>query len=149
MVCSLKKKKRDYFQSNLTPHSSKVPLQKVIMSYPRIEFRKNYSLKIPLARLRIKTAFTPDADFSKIVPRNSGSKPIFISDAIHQAYVNVNEEGTKASAATGVKMRVTSSASHKKIPVFRADHPFVFLIQDNRHGGIFILGRMTDPRDGS
>jgi len=55
----------------------------------------------------------------------------------------VNEEGTEAAAATAVGMMGGMPA---KPPEFRADHPFLFLIQDNRTGSILFLGRVVDPR---
>ena len=64
---------------------------------------------------------------------------------IHQAYVDVNEEGTEAAAATAVVMSL-KSAVPDRVPVFRADHPFLFLIRDVRSGSILFLGRMMDPK---
>jgi serpin B len=57
--------------------------------------------------------------------------------------VEVNEEGTEAAAATGVQMALTSVAPPP--PVFRADHPFIFLIRDNKSGSILFLGRLENP----
>jgi serpin B len=59
--------------------------------------------------------------------------------------VDVNEEGTEAAAATGVTMKLTSIGPGK-IPVFRADHPFVFLIRDTHSGSILFLGRTLNPK---
>jgi serpin B len=67
-----------------------------------------------------------------------------ISAVIHQAYVDVNEEGTEAAAATAVVMGLKSVPD--RVPVFRADRPFVFLIRDARSGSILFLGRMMDPK---
>jgi serpin B len=87
-------------------------------------------------------AFNLDkADFSGM----TGSKDLFISDVLHKAFVEVNEEGTEAAAATGVIMRVTSMPAPP--PVFRADHPFVFVIQDNHTGSILFVGRVVDPTE--
>jgi serpin B len=71
---------------------------------------------------------------------------LFFSAVIHKAFVDVNEEGTEAAAATGVIMMRSSAVVRPKVPpVFRADHPFVFLIRDNRNGAILFLGRVNDP----
>jgi serpin B len=70
-------------------------------------------------------------------------KDLFVPAVVHKASVDVNEEGTEAAAATGV---VIVRESVRMTPVFRADHPFVFLIRDRRSGSILFLGRVTDPR---
>jgi serpin B len=87
----------------------------------------------------IKDAFTRQADFSAM----SGMKDLFISAVLHKAYVDVTEEGTEAAAATGIVVGVTSVQPPP--PEFRADHPFVFLIRDNRTGSILFIGRVTKP----
>jgi serpin B len=57
----------------------------------------------------------------------------------------VNEEGTEAAATTGVTMRSLAMMVPQPPPVFRADHPFVFLIQENRTGSILFMGRIVNP----
>ncbi len=65
---------------------------------------------------------------------------------IHKAYVDVNEQGTEAAAATGVVVtRAMAVCRPEPIPVFRADHPFLFSIRDTRSGAILFLGRVEDP----
>ncbi len=78
----------------------------------------------------------------------TGNRELFISAVIHKAFIDVNEEGTEAAAATAVVMEM--AMARRRIAataaiVFRADHPFVFLIRDNRSGGILFMGRVTDP----
>ena len=69
-----------------------------------------------------------------------------ISNVVHKAYVDVNEQGTEAAAATATLMRATAiRLEPNDPPVFRADHPFVFLLRDNRSGTILFLGRCVDP----
>jgi len=67
----------------------------------------------------------------------------FMSAVVHKAYVDVNEEGTEAAAATAVVMGLGGMPPQP--PVFRADHPFLFLIQENSTGSILFMGRVTDP----
>jgi serpin B len=76
-------------------------------------------------------------------------KPDFtISAAIHKAFVDVNETGTEAAAATSVIMRATAMRQTMPEPppiIFRADHPFLFLIRDTKTGAILFMGRVADP----
>ncbi len=67
----------------------------------------------------------------------------YIDEVIHKAYVDVDERGTEAAAATAVVMMLGGMPAPP--PVFRADHPFLFLIQENRTGSILFIGRVTDP----
>ena len=94
----------------------------------------------------IPRAFDPNAaDFSGM----TGNHELFISAVIHKAFIDVNEKGTEAAAATAVVMEHATAMPPRfrppTTPVFRADHPFVFLIRDNRSGGILFMGRVTDP----
>jgi len=73
-------------------------------------------------------------------------EPFYISDVIHKTFVDVNEEGTEAAAATAVIGRFGGSPRVVTKPVvFRADHPFVFMIRDQRDGGVLFLGRLVAP----
>ena len=83
------------------------------------------------------------ADFSGM----TGDKDVFLSGVIHKAFVDVHEEGTEAAAATavGLSLAAMGFVDPTEPPIFRADHPFVFMIRDNRHGGILFLGRITNP----
>ena len=83
-------------------------------------------------------AFSDKADFSGM----TGQRGLFISAVIHKAFIDVNEEGTEAAAATAVVMRAPAPPN----PIFRADHAFIFLIRDNRTGSILFLGRMMNPK---
>ncbi len=92
-----------------------------------------------LTQLGMKDAFSNAADFSGM----SGRKDLYISSVMHKAFVEVNEEGTEAAAATGVTMRLLSIAEPP--PVFRADRPFVFMIRDNVSQSILFIGRVVNP----
>jgi len=83
-------------------------------------------------------AFDERADFSAM----TGRKDLYIGKVIHQADIEVNEEGTEAAAATAVVMQ------RKSVPqrvVFRADHPFVFLIRHKPTGTILFMGNVMNP----
>lgn len=107
---------------------------------PRFKVESTFaSLKRDLAALGLTDAFDAQlADFSGISP-----EPLFISDVVHKAFVEVNEEGTEAAAATGIIMRTTSI--HPPPVTFRADRPFIFLIRENKSGKILFMGRITNP----
>jgi serpin B len=107
---------------------------------PKFKMTSQFRLSEILASMGMPDAFGEDADFSGI----DGTKDLFISAVIHKAFVDVNEEGTEAAAATAAVISVTSVPS-KPPPTFRADHPFVFLIHDNHSGSILFVGRIVNP----
>jgi serine protease inhibitor len=106
---------------------------------PRFKVTSEFELAKVLSSMGMPDAFSSKADFSGM----TGNKDLFISAVIHKAYVDVNEEGTEAAAATGVGMKLTSVAPPP--PVFKADHPFVFLIRNNHTDSILFLGRLANP----
>lgn len=126
------------------------PAAGVIVTIPRFKMEEEYQLKDSLAAMGIRQAFGPGADFSGMVTKKTSQRDgsLYISAVIHKAYIEVNEEGTEAAAATAVVMvRPTTSFAAPPPPpfVFRADHPFLFLIRDNKTGSILFMGRVTDP----
>jgi serpin B len=118
------------------------PVPKVILTLPKFKITRQFKLQDTLGAMGMTLAFDAHADFSGM----TGSRDFFISAAIHKAYIDVNEEGTEAAAATAVVMRSMMARMQQPAPpVFRADHPFIFLIRDNRSGGILFMGRVADP----
>ncbi|MBU1200928.1 MAG: serpin family protein [Nanoarchaeota archaeon] len=115
--------------------------QRVDVYFPKFKFETTYSMAETLANMGMPTAFTDSADFSGM----TGKKDLMISKVIHKAFVEVDEKGTEAAAATAIIMQVTSIQNPTPIPIFRADHPFIFLIQDKATGEILFLGRVSDP----
>ena len=122
---------------NLTTWKENLTESKVKLYLPKFTFETKYSLIETLNKMGMITAFSGGADFSGM----DGSKNLFIKSVIHQAFINVNEEGTEAAAATSV----TSATCIDMTPVFRADHPFIFLIQERESGNILFMGRAMDP----
>jgi len=96
-------------------------------------------LKDILRDMGMKDAFSDAADFSGM----TGKRDLYISNVMHKAFVEVNEEGTEAAAATAVGMKMTSLP--KPAPVFRADRPFIFFILDTRTNCILFVGRVMNP----
>jgi len=114
--------------------------REVIVSIPKFKMTSRFNLVSVLKSMGMVDAFSGNADFSGI----SGKRDLSISSVIHQAYVDVNEEGTEAAAATAVTMKLTAIGP-SWTPVFRADHPFLFLIRDNHSGSILFIGRVVNP----
>jgi serpin B len=124
---------------NLTGWLSQLRKREVDVFFPRLKMTSEFELAKVLGEMGMPDAFSGNADFSGM----TGTRDLFISAVVHKAYVDVNEEGTEAAAATGVIMRLT--AVEPPPPVFRADHPFVFLIRDNHTGSILFIGRTENP----
>ena len=124
----------------LTEWLSKLESREVVVSLPRFTMTVEFALKEVLSAMGMPLAFSGEADFSGI----SEEEKLHIADVFHKAFVDVNEEGTEAAAATGVVVRTTALGPPPA--VFRADHPFLFLIRDVRSGGIVFLGRLVQPK---
>jgi serpin B len=116
--------------------------QKINVYLPKFKLEASFALQQPLRALGMKSAFSAEADFSGM----DGQRDLYVSAVLHKAFVDVNETGTEAAAATVVVMRAMAARPTKPIPVFRADHPFLFLIADNRDGSVLFLGRMENPK---
>ncbi len=124
--------------AHLNEWTSRLSIQKVDVFIPRFTLETKYTLNTILSDMGMSIAFSPQADFSGM----DGKGNLFISTVIHQAFVEVNEEGTEAAAATGVVMEVT--AVRPRI-IFRADHPFIFMIMDKRTHAVLFMGRVNNP----
>ncbi len=128
---------------NLKSWLSPLPIKEVMVYLPKFKITwGTFELNEPLKDLGIKDAFTSRADFSGM----NGRKNLFISKVLHKAFIDVNEEGTEAAAATAVI--VNFKGGLPKLSIFNADHPFLFLIRDNTTGSILFLGRVVDPEEG-
>jgi serine protease inhibitor len=118
------------------------PVSKVIVTMPKFKTTQQFELGGTLAAMGMPQAFEASADFSGM----TGKRDFSISAVIHKAYIDVNEEGTEAAAATAVTMRALAvRIPNTAPPVFRADHPFVFLIRDRNSNSILFMGRIADP----
>jgi len=114
--------------------------KRVDVYFPRFKLETKYFLSDNLTHMGMPSAFTSAADFSGI----DGKRDLLISAVIHQAFVSVDEKGTEAAAATAVAMEL-GGMIEPAIPVFKADHPFIFLIQDDETGNILFMGKVVDP----
>ncbi|RKZ44756.1 MAG: serpin family protein [Gammaproteobacteria bacterium] len=114
--------------------------QKVKVFLPRFKINTGFELSKTLDSMGMPDAFNESqADFSGM----GGAKKLAITKVIHQAFVDVNEKGTEAAAATAVIMGTRGMAPPP--PTFRADHPFIFLIRHNSSGSILFMGRVINP----
>jgi len=111
----------------------------VEVSLPRFEVNFPFRLDDTLKSLGMVNAFSKKADFSDM----DGSRELFIGAILHKAFVAVNEQGTEAAAATAAIM--TTKAVAFTPVVFRADHPFVFIIRANKTRSILFMGRLANP----
>jgi serpin B len=118
--------------------------REVEIHLPRFKLESGFELSKALVEMGMRDAFLmAKTDFSGI----DGTKNLFVRSIYHKALGEVNEEGTEAAAATGLHVRQTSTEPEvPDRPVFRADHPFVFLICERQSGAILFLGRLMDPR---
>jgi serine protease inhibitor len=126
--------------TKLTEWRGGLTLQRVDVYFPRFKLETKYFLADNLSHMGMPSAFTSAADFSGI----DGKQDLLISAVIHQAFVSVDEKGTEAAAATAVVMEL-GAIIEPTVPVFMADHPFIFLIQDDETGNILFMGKVVDP----
>jgi len=113
--------------------------QPVEIFLPRFTMDSSFDLGNTLAAMGMPDAFTPFvADFSGI----DGGQDLCVSRVLHKAWGQVNEAGTEAAGATVITVVSTGVILP---PVFRADHPFLFLIRDTQTGSVLFLGRLTNP----
>ncbi|HTU26915.1 MAG TPA: serpin family protein [Pirellulales bacterium] len=115
---------------------------RVIVSLPRFKMTSDFSLSNALSALGMPLAFTDKADFSRM----TSEEPLSIGAVVHKAFVDVNEEGTEAAAATAVAIGALAIRETEPPKNFKADHPFVFLIRERRTNSILFLGRVVNPQ---
>ena len=116
----------------------------VKFSLPKFKMTSEFNLSETLKSMGMPLAFSDRADFSKM----SSSERLMISAVIHKTFVDVNEAGTEAAAATaGGITRASIGDEPNKPVVFRADHPFVFLIRHRHTNSVLFVGRLMNPKE--
>ncbi|MFO0908759.1 MAG: serpin family protein [Isosphaeraceae bacterium] len=129
-------------EANLQGWLGKLRPREAQVEFPRFKLTESFRLASILRDLGMTDAFDGSkADFSGM----NGQRDLLISEVIHKAFVDVNEKGTEAAAATGVVMTRAMAIAPAPPAVFRADHPFLFLIRDRVTDSILFLGRVLDP----
>lgn len=107
---------------------------------PKFTHKTEYNLKEMLIAMGMDIAFSPDADFSGM----NGYGDLFIEKVLHKAFIEVNEKGTEAAAATTV--HILERATPEQPKVFDANHPFIYLIQHKETETILFMGKVVDPQ---
>jgi serpin B len=124
---------------NLAQWTEKLRDHEVDVKFPKFKVAAEFSLKDVLKNMGMRDAFVfGKADFSGMATREM----LYITAVLHKAFVDVNEAGTEAAAATAV---VIGTRSLPKEATFHADHTFLFLIRDEASGTILFMGRVADP----
>ena len=126
--------------ANLTAWFAKLAQTEVRVGMPKFRHEAGFSLNAALEKLGLTKAFTSAADFSGI----DGKRDLAISQVMHKAFIDVNEQGTEAAAATGIAVGVRA-IMRSEPKVFRADHPFAFFLRDTDSGAILFAGRFARP----
>jgi serpin B len=132
---SVRDLERDMGRGSLEDWTEGLSLRDVRVFLPRFKVTGKFAMKETLKAMGMVEAFSDNADFSGM-----SNTPLQIDEVLHRAFVEVNEEGTEASAATAVIMK-----KRGRIPMFRADRPFIFLIRDSRTGAVLFMGRVSNP----
>jgi len=129
--------------THLSTWVAKASMAQVEVAFPRFRLTEPLRLAEVLRGMGMALAFdAARADFSGM----NGRHDLSISEVVHKAFVDVNEKGTEAAAATGVVMARAAVMRRPKPVSFRADHPFVFLIRDRATGAVLFLGRLVEPK---
>ena len=125
----------------LAPLLTAATRQSVALSLPKFRQRAGFGLIPVLQQLGVQDAFTSAADFSGI----TSTVRLFISAVVHQAYIDVDEQGTEAAAATAVAMRPMALRRGPEPVRMIVDRPFLFAITDTATGLPLFLGQVTRP----
>ena len=123
---------------NLNDWLSKTEDKEVSIFVPKFKLENTFDLRSYLQQMGINLAFDQEADFSGIT-----SEDVHLGKITHQTTVEISERGTEATAATSALFMAKGASV--ETPIFMADHPFMFLIRNNKSGQILFMGRFTNP----
>lgn len=115
--------------------------EQIHLFLPKFKMSSPLDLRETLAKMGMASAFDDNADFSGI----NGSTDLRISQIIHQAFVNVDESGTEAAAATSVVMALKASLNEIPPRVLKLNRPFLFVIYERSRGAVLFMGRVSNP----
>lgn len=112
-----------------------------LLSLPKLKLESRFELSNALKKMGLKAAFSEQADFSSITKE----MPITLNKIVHKTLIELDEEKTEAAAATASTFYVRGLPSYH---VFKADHPFIFFVIDNRSTAILFMGKYSKPTEG-
>jgi serpin B len=110
----------------------------VQVTFPKFEIRSRFALNQTLSNLGMPDAFQSNADFSGM----DGQQDLYLASVLQQAWIQVDEDGAEAAAATGESI---SAKAVVEATSFVADHPFLFFLRDISSGSVLFMGRVLDP----
>lgn len=118
----------------------------VVVSLPKLSMAPAEPLSLAplLSELGMPLAFGGEADLTAIANPPNPSERLFVANVYHKAFLELDEKGTEAAAATAVAVAAAPAAA-PPVSVFKADHPFLFFLRDTRSGLVLFMGRVTDP----
>jgi serpin B len=125
--------------ANFASWISHLSSAKVDLSFPKFKYGFRIKLKDILSDMGMGIAFYDGADFSNI----SDQYDLLINEVTHQSFIETNEEGTEAAAATIVEIGLTSAGPSPM--VLKLDHPFLYIIRETTTNSIIFMGRVSDP----
>lgn len=128
-----------FTESDFRNWISQLREMQIDLSFPRFKYGFKKKLKEILSDMGMAVAFTDAADFSNI----SEAYDLLINEVTHQAFIETNEEGTEAAAATVVEIGLTSAGDQPL--VLKLDHPFIYLIRETTTGSVIFMGIVADP----
>ena len=119
--------------------------EKITLRFPKFTLEDELGLVDTLKSMGMETAFDENrADFSEMVDLEELGLNVFISDVLHASFIEVDEKGTEAAAATAVEIRMESAPLPASVVEF--NRPFLFVIEEPKTGSILFLGHLVDPQ---
>ena len=126
--------------------------RRVHVLLPKFKLETEYQMRETLGRLGMSHIFSREADLSGLAARRSGSEPLYLSEVLHKTFLELDERGTEAVAATASEVPETEAPFEPEmvpfVPTFHADRPFIFLIREREGGTVLFLGRVMRPMTG-
>jgi serpin B len=118
---------------------NELKLNAVNVYLPKFKIQQKYELKSALSKNLILKAFSNEADLSRI----NGQKNLKVSKVFHQVVIEVNERGSEAAAVTSVQITLLSFHIEMDRKIFKADHPFLYLIRNKKKNLILFIGQIN------